>query len=175
MIETDRLVLRWPEPRDRVALHAMWADPRVMADLGPVKDAAASDATLAKHEGYRGVGLGFWAVERKDRAVAIGFCGLKPGAENTPIAGALEIGWIIAAEHWGQGFASEAARASLAYGWLHADAHRIVAITAASNTASRGLMARLGMAEVPGGMFDHPLFEPGDRLRRTVTYAIDRP
>ena len=175
MIETERLMLRWPEPRDRAALHAMWADPRVMADLGPVKDAAASDATLAKHDGYHGKGLGFWAVERRDTPGAIGFCGLKPGAENTPIAGTLEIGWMLAADHWGQGYALEAARASLAYGWARTDAARIVAITAACNAASQGLMARLGMAAVAGGEFEHPLFAPGDRLRATVTYAIHRP
>ena len=175
MIETERLILRWPEPRDRAALHAIWADPRVMADLGPVKDAAASDATLAKHQGYRGAGLGFWVVERKTAPGAIGFCGLKPGAEQTPIAGTLEIGWILAADHWGQGYALEATRASLAHGWTHTSAPRIVAITAACNAASRGLMARLGMAEVPGGAFAHPLFAAGDPLGLTVTSPIDRP
>ena len=64
-IVTERLILRLPEPRDRAALHAMWADPEVMAELGPVKDAAASDAVLAKHDGYRHEGLGFWTVERR--------------------------------------------------------------------------------------------------------------
>ena len=54
MIETERLILRLPEPRDRDALHAMWADPAVMAELGPVKDEAASDAVLAGATGLVG-------------------------------------------------------------------------------------------------------------------------
>ena len=49
MIETERLILRKPRPSDHEALFAMWADPEMMADLGPVKDAAMSEATLARH------------------------------------------------------------------------------------------------------------------------------
>lgn len=175
MIETDRLVLRWPEPRDRAALHAMWADPRVMADLGPVKDAAASDAALARHESYRHHGVGFWVVERRAALGVIGFCGLKLAGDYVPFPGELEIGWMFAEAHWGQGYAREAAAASLAWAWIHRREPRVIAITAEVNLKSRRLMERLGLCRVEGAEFDHPLFEPGDRLRRTVTYAIDRP
>lgn len=175
MIETERLVLRWPEPRDRTALHAMWADPRVMADLGPVKDAAESDIALVRHEGYRRQGVGFWVVEQRAAPGVIGFCGLKLAGDYVPFPGALEIGWMFAEAHWGRGYAREAAAASLAWAWAHRREPRVIAITAAVNRKSRVLMERLGLRQIEGADFDHPLFAPGDRLRHTVTYAIDRP
>jgi RimJ/RimL family protein N-acetyltransferase len=176
MIETSRLILRPPQPADMAALHAMWSDPRVMADLAPVKTIDDSIATFARHEDYRAThGLGFWTTLRKDSGAVIGFCGLKPGADDTPIAGELEVGWMLAAAHWRQGFAREAAAASLAWGWAERDAARIVAITAAQNVASRALMVRLGMSHDPMLDFEHPKFAADDSRRITVTYAITRP
>jgi RimJ/RimL family protein N-acetyltransferase len=176
MIETARLILRPPQSGDTDALHAMWSDRRVMADLAPVKSPGESAATIARHDGYRAThGLGFWTTLRKDSGAVIGFCGLKPGADDTPIAGELEIGWMLAAAHWRQGLAREAAAASLAWGWAHSEAARIVAITAAQNVASRTLMARLGMIHDPALDFEHPKFAIDDPRRVTVTYAISRP
>lgn len=172
-IVTERLMLRTPEPRDRAALHAMWANPRVMADLGPIKSAAESDAALARHAAY--APLGFRVIELRDGGAAIGFCGLKPGAPDTPIAGMLEIGWMLATDYWGQGYAREAAAATLDWGWATRDVPTIVAITAERNAKSRALMARLGMWHDPAMTFDHPAFALDDPRRRTVTYRIDRP
>ncbi|MEN2785491.1 GNAT family N-acetyltransferase [Sphingomonas qilianensis] len=175
MIETERLVLRLPTPSDRVALHAMWANPRVMADLGALKTPEESDATIARHDGYRHEGLGFRVVEqRSDRAV-IGFCGLKRGANDTPIEGEIEAGWMLATPYWRLGYAREAMLASLAWGWANTAAARIVAIAAARNVKSQGLMTRLGMTRLPEGDFEHPAFAEGDPLRASVTYAIARP
>ncbi|OYY63007.1 GNAT family N-acetyltransferase [Sphingomonas sp. 28-62-11] len=175
MIETERLILRLPEPRDRAALHAMWADPEVMAELGPVKDEAESDAVLAKHDLYRHEGLGFCTVERRDDGAVLGFCGLKRGDAHNPIAGEVEAGWIIARPYWRHGYAFEAMTAAIGWGWHHIDAPRIVAITSAINLKSQRLMERLGMHRLAGGNFDHPLIAESDPLRPIVTYAIDRP
>jgi ribosomal-protein-alanine N-acetyltransferase len=175
MIETARLRLRVPTASDRAALHAMWADPVVMADLAPVKSAEESDETLARHNAYRARRLGFLVVDARDGASTIGFCGLKPGADETPIAGEIEIGWMFARAYWGWGYAHEAASACLAWGWANHAAPRIVAITAACNKRSRALMERLGMAYQPGGDFNHPRFALDDPRRRTVTYALARP
>ena len=175
MIETARLLLRLPEPRDRAALHAMWADPLVMAELGPVKDAAASDAVIAKHDALRAEGLGFWIVERRADGVVIGFCGLKRGDAHNPIDGEIEAGWIIARPYWRQGYALEAMEAALAWGWAHFDVPRIVAITSRINLKSQALMTRLGMARLADGDFDHALIAEGDPLRPMVTFAISRP
>lgn len=116
MIETGRLVLRPPVAADHPALYAMWADPVVMADLGPVKDAAASAATLARHDGYRHEGLGFFSVIRKEDRAVIGFCGLKRGDAQNPIAGQIEAGWMLGRAYWRRGYALEAMRAVLAWG-----------------------------------------------------------
>jgi len=175
MIETERLILRRDTPADRAALHAMWADPRVMADLGPVKSAETSDAALAKHAGYHDQGLGFWVVEQRVDGAVIGFFGFKPGAPDTPIEGALEIGWMLAVPFWKQGFAHEAAAACIDWAWRNRDDAAIVAITSRQNAKSRGLMERLGMSHVPELDFGHPLFTIGDPLRDTVTYRIARP
>lgn len=173
MIETERLILRRFEERDRAPLHAMWADPRVMADLGPVKTADDSEAALARHASYDP--LGFFVVEQRGSGATIGFCGLKPGAPNTPIADMLEIGWMLAVPYWGGGHAREAAAASIAWGWATRDDAAIVAITSRRNAKSRGLMERLGMSHVATMDFKHPLFAMDDPLSDTVTYRIERP
>ena len=175
VVVTPRLWLRIPEPGDRPALHAMWADPRVMADLAPVKDAAGSDETLARHDSFRHEGLGFWTVARRDDGAVIGFCGLKRGNAGSPIEGLVEIGWMLAASYWGQGFAREAAAASLDWAWSNVREDRIVAITAARNRKSQMVMERIGMTRVADGDFDHPAFAPGDPLCRTVLYEVMRP
>lgn len=173
MIETDRLILRTPEPRDRDALHAMWADPRVMADLGPVKTAAASDAAIVRHASY--APLGFWVVERREDGAVAGFCGLKPGAPDTPIDGMLEIGWMLASPYWRKGYANEAAAASVVWAWANRADDAVVAITARQNAKSRELMERLGMAHEAALDFAHPQFSADDPRRDTVTYRIRRP
>ncbi|WP_034158231.1 GNAT family N-acetyltransferase [Sphingomonas sp. ERG5] len=175
MIETERLILRWPVPADRAALHAMWADPAVMIDLGPIKSPSDSDAAIARHAGYRDShGLGFWTVELRQDGSVIGFCGLKPGAENTPAEGEIEIGWMLAQPWWGKGYAREAAAASLDWAWSRQAAPRVVAITAARNLASQRLMERLGMTKRPGD-FLHPIFADDDPLRHSVIFSIDHP
>ncbi|KAI1691735.1 acetyltransferase (GNAT) domain-containing protein [Ditylenchus destructor] len=82
----------------------------------PLKDRAASEATLARHDGYRHEGLGFFTVERKADWAVIGFCGLKRGDPLHPIAGEIEAGWQIAQPFWRQGYALEAMRAVFEWG-----------------------------------------------------------
>lgn len=176
MIETERLILRSWRDADRAPFHAMSRDPRVMATLGPVMTRDESDAlvdrVVARQEAH---GHTFWAVERRDDGMFLGWCGLVRAGPDLPIAGELEVGWRLAADHWGQGYAQEGARASLAWGWAHSDAARIVAITSAINDASRKVMERIGMTRIAGGDFDHPNVPEGSALKRHVLYAIERP
>lgn len=173
MIVTPRLLLRPIAAADHAALHALWADARVMADLGGPKDAAASDATIARHAGY--APLGFHVVEHRGDGAVIGFVGLKPGAPDTPIAGRLEIGWMIAAAYWGAGYAREAATAWLEQAWAMRDEDAVYAITARRNDACRALLTRLGMRHRPDLDFLHPVHAGDPVLADTVTYRIDRP
>lgn len=106
----------------------------------------------------------------------LGFCGLRRGGHaGTAVPDELEIGWRLRREAWGQGYAREAALASLDWGWANRDASRIAAWTVAANTASWGLMERIGMVRRPELDFDHPRFPAGHPLCRHIVYAIGRP
>ena len=171
MIETERLRLRRWEDRDRAPFHAMCNDPRVMQFLGPPLTRAQSDAAIDRQNGFLDShGYCFWAVERRADGMLLGFCGLKPGAEATPIEGEVEIGWRLAAEYWSRGYAREAAEASLAWGWANLDVPAIAAITTVGNARSWGLMERLGMVRAPQDDFDHPA--AAEWLRPHITYRI---
>lgn len=174
MIHTDRLILRCWTEADRAPFHAMCNDPRVMAFLGPIQSHEESEAAIHRQQALQAEhGHCFWAIERREDGRFLGFCGLKPGAEDTPIAGEIEIGWRLAFDHWGHGYAAEAARASLDWGWRHLGSASIAAITVRENRRSWGLMERLGMTRVADGDFDHPAALPS--LRAHVTYRIARP
>jgi RimJ/RimL family protein N-acetyltransferase len=176
VIDTERLILRGWRQEDHVPFHAMGNDPRVMRFLGAALTEAEVTATIERqnqvldHHGYC-----FWAIERRTDGEFLGFCGIKPGPAGTPIAGELEIGWRLAHDYWGQGYAREAAQASLDWTWRNLDAPHVAAMTVQANEASWGLMTRLGMHRVIGGDFDHPLVPEGDPLRRHILYRIERP
>lgn len=176
MIETERLILRRWEERDRATFHAHCSDPEVMRYLGPLQSREETDAQLDRQNGFLDAhGFCFWAVERRADAALVGFCGLKPGAAGTPIEHDVEIGWRLGRDHWQQGFAWEAARASLDWAWANLDAPGIAAITSPDNAASWGLMERLGMTRDAAGDFDHPAVPADSPLLRHITYRIARP
>lgn len=176
MIETSRLILRCWRDVDAALFHVMGQDAEVMRYLGPPMSLSDAQATVARQNAIADdYGSCFWAVERRSDAAFLGFCGIKPGPANTPIADQPEIGWRLARHAWGQGYAREAAQACLDHSWAATDWPRVVAITVSANTASWGLMIRLGMTRVADGDFDHPAVPEGDPLRRHMTYSIARP
>jgi RimJ/RimL family protein N-acetyltransferase len=177
MIETARLLLRPLGPADRDAYAALVASPAGRRYLGGPCSAEEADAALAQTIRCQAEhGLSRWGVERRSDRRLIGVCGLVPYArEGTPILGEIEIGWQMAENVWGQGYAREAADASFAWGWANLPVARIVAITVPANLASLALLTRLGMRARPDLDFDHPLYAPGDRLRAHVTYEALRP
>lgn len=176
MIDTERLTLRpWLE-RDRAPFATMGQDAEVMRYLGPLQPPDQAHAAIDRMiELQVAMGYCFWAVERRDDAAFLGFCGLKPGPEGTPLAGRIEIGWRLAHRYWGQGYAREAATASLAWGWANLPDPAIYAMTVPANSASWGLMERLGMRRLPDLDFDHPALAEDDPLRRHIVYRADRP
>jgi len=174
MIDTDRLVIRPWHDGDRAPYHAMCRDLEVMRFLGPPQSRADTDAAIDRMRAMQAThGYCFWAVERRDDAALIGFCGLKPG--SPPIEGEIEIGWRFGRPFWGQGYAREAAAACLDWGWRMLGAAEIVAITVPANTRSWGLMERLGMVRVADGDFDHPNVPDSSPLKRHILYRIARP
>jgi RimJ/RimL family protein N-acetyltransferase len=177
MITADRLVLRDWRDDDRVPFNAMCRDPQVMEHLGPLQTQAETDAGVARLSGFQAsLGHTFWAIERREDAQFLGFCGLKIAPENIPgIEGAIEIGWRLRRDAWGLGYAREAAQASLAWGWANLPTDRIIAITTPGNVRSWGLMQRLGMTRRHDLDFDHPALAADDPLRPHITYEIGRP
>lgn len=174
MITTARLILRPWRDADRDPYHALCSDPEVMRFLGPPQSRAESDAAIDRMQALQAAsGYCFWAVERRADGALLGFCGLKPGP--APIEGKLEIGWRLAREAWGQGYAREAAEASLGWAWRALDVDEVVAITVHANARSWGLMERLGMRRVVDGDFDHPNVPEGSPLKRHILYQIGRP
>jgi RimJ/RimL family protein N-acetyltransferase len=172
MIETPRLVLRPWRDADREPFWAMACDAEVMRYLPPqtrAESSAGVDRMMAMQAEH---GHCLWALERKDDHRFIGFCGLAPPRD--PLT-ETEIGWRLERTAWGQGFAREAAEASLAWGWSVLRAPTIVAITVIANVRSWGLMERLGMARDPKEDFDHPMLAEGDPLRRHILYRSRRP
>ena len=118
------------------------------------------------------LGFTFWLVERKADEELLGFCGIKiADGEDSPIAGEYEIGWRLREDAWGQGYAREAAAASLDHAFDRLGARQVVAITFPGNEASWGLMERLGMRRRAELDHDDPRFP---ELNPTIVYSIDR-
>ncbi len=119
-------------------------------------------------------GIGFWAVEVIETASFAGFVGLWPASFDAHFTPAIEIGWRLAKQFWGHGYATEAARASVADGFERVGLEEIVSFTATTNQPSQRLMERIGMQHDPADDFDHPALEPGHRLERHVLYRLSR-
>jgi RimJ/RimL family protein N-acetyltransferase len=171
-LATDRLVLRRWREADRPAFHALNSDPSVMATIGPVMSRAESDAFLNRiSAGFDAVGYGLWCVDLGGDA--IGYTGfMKPWFRD-----GMEIGWRIRSEHWGHGYAPEAARACLAIGFEARSRggigfDELLSFTAVTNTKSIRVMEKLGFRRDPEGDFDHPSLPPGNPLRAHVLYRM---
>ncbi len=150
---------------------ALNADPRVAKFLPAPLGRAESDALAARiRAALARYGFGLWAVEVRDGAPFIGFVGLSVPLFAAAFTPCTEIGWRLAPAHWGHGYATEAARAALAYGFERLGLGEIVAFTAADNVRSRAVMERLRMTRSARDDFDHPSLPEGHALRRHVLY-----
>jgi RimJ/RimL family protein N-acetyltransferase len=177
MIVTDRLRLRPWREADKPAFAAVTNTEAVMRHLGGVMEPAAMDALIDGHMTLQAKqGMCFWAVETLNDGRLVGMCGLRhAGHPGTGVEDELEIGWRLAESEWGKGYAREAAAACIAWGWENTPRPRIAAWTVPANTASWGLMIRLGMTHRPDLDFNHPRFPEGHPLCRHVVYVIERP
>ncbi|NBC33832.1 MAG: GNAT family N-acetyltransferase [Alphaproteobacteria bacterium] len=178
-LESPRLLLRDWRDEDLPAFAALNADPRVMAFLPARLDRAQSDALAARIRAQiRERGFGWWALEVAGVAPFVGFVGLSVPQFQAHFTPCVEISWRLAAEHWGRGYATEAARLALTYGFDRLGLSEIVSFTTRANQRSRAVMARLGLRHDPADDFDHPSLPPGHPLRPHVLYRAsprDRP
>jgi RimJ/RimL family protein N-acetyltransferase len=174
MIATDRLILRNWQASDLEPWAALNADPAVMEHFPALLTADESAAMMASHQALiADRGWGLWAVERRADGAFLGFTGLMTLRESNPLAPGVEIGWRFARHAWGAGFASEAARAALAYCLDTLALPRIVSFTATSNLRSQAVMDRIGMTRRADLDFDHPALPKGHRLERHVVWSIE--
>jgi RimJ/RimL family protein N-acetyltransferase len=174
-IQTPRLDLRLWRDDDLPAFAALNADARVMEHFPKPLDRAESDALAARiREHFARRGFGLWAVEVRGVADYIGFVGLAVPGFEAHFTPCVEIGWRLAQAHWGQGYATEAARAALAFGFENLRLEEIVSFTVQANRRSRAVMERIGMTRAPGDDFDHPSLPIRHPLRRHVLYRLSR-
>lgn len=172
-IRTDRLLLRPWRDDDLEPFSRMNADSEVMEFFPSTLDRVQSDALVHRIQRFfddRGYGL--WAVEVVGGAGFIGFTGLLEPTFSAHFTPCTEVGWRLAREHWGKGYATEAARAALQYGFESVGLREIVSFTTVANTRSRRVMEKLGMTHDPADDFDHPLLPPGHPLRRHVLHRL---
>jgi RimJ/RimL family protein N-acetyltransferase len=175
MIQTDRLILRAWRDDDLAPFAALNADARVVEFLPGALTREQSDATAARirdHFARRGFGL--WAVEVPGVAPFVGVVGLSVPSFEAHFTPCVEVGWRLAFDHWGRGYATEAARAALDYGFGPLGLDAIVSFTVPDNRRSRAVMERIGMRRSPVDDFEHPSLPPGHRLRRHVLYRLSR-
>lgn len=174
MIQTRRLILRPWRPEDLQPFAEQNADPVVMRFLGGPLTRTQSDDYAARAEQHLAAhGYCKWAVEAPGVAPFIGAVGLSHVRFEADFTPAVEIAWRLHRRHWGQGYATEAARAAIQDGFSRASLREIVALTALGNIPSQRVMERLGMTRTL--VFDHPNVPADSPLRQHVLYRLARP
>jgi RimJ/RimL family protein N-acetyltransferase len=181
-IETERLRLRQWIEADREPFARLNADPRVMEFFPSILDRSTSDAMVDRvHTLINERGWGLWAVESKQDNQFIGYVGLHIPTAELPFSPCVEIGWRLAFEYWGKGYATEAAKAALKVGFVggafpwgnRLELPEIVSFTTINNHRSSAVMERLGMIR-EAETFKHPSLPLGHPLRKHCLYRLSR-
>jgi RimJ/RimL family protein N-acetyltransferase len=170
-LTTARLQLSGWAPSDAPELAAICADPEVMRYFPAPLTRARSDELLERLKaGFERRGYDFWAVREVDSPALLGLVGLTSVPVSMPVDAPVEVGWRLARSAWGRGIATEAASASLDYGFDELGLTEIVAYTSQINERSRRVMSRLGMQRDAADDFDNPSIAAADPLRPHVVY-----
>ena len=173
-LRTARLLLRQWREEDREPFAALNADPIVMEHFPSTMTRADSDAYVDRvMETIAERGWGTWAVEVIATREFIGFVGLNVPRFEAHFTPAVEIGWRLARRAWGHGYATEAARAVLAFAFDELELDEVVSFTTPANTRSRRVMERIGMTRDPADDFDHPNVTV-ERVKPHVLYRLAR-
>lgn len=174
-LRTRRLLLRRWRATDREPFAAVNADRDVMEHFPTLLTREQSDAMIDRIEAtFDKHGYGLWAMEVSATGTFIGFTGLTPVPFKAHFTPAVEIGWRLARQAWGLGYATEAARAAARFGFEARGGPalaEIVSMTTPANTRSQAVMSRLGMTRDPADDFVHPRLV-GHPLEQHVLYRI---
>jgi RimJ/RimL family protein N-acetyltransferase len=144
VLETERLLMRPLALVDADELVEMQRDPETIRFLGPLSDREARRRLEASAQEWREVGYGRAAVIERASGRFLGRVGLK----RWPQFAETELGWALRREAWGQGYATEAARAWLDWASANVDAPYITAMIEPANARSLAVAERLGMTEL---------------------------
>ena len=162
-IETERLLLREWTPNDLPTFIKMNQDPEVILDS---KESINFYQRICKE--FDKVKYGLFAVEKKSDHKFIGYTGLHKTDFPANFTPCIEIGWRLIKDVWNQGYATEAAKACLQYGFINLNIKEIYSFTAAINKRSERIMQKIGLQKI--GEFDHPNIISENRLCRHVLY-----
>ena len=174
-LESARLRLRPWRDTDLAEFAQMCADPQVMRYFPACLSRLESASLIGRFRGHFAEhGYGFWALERKDTGAFIGFTGLSTVAFDARFTPAVEIGWRLAPQHWGLGYASEAAWAVLRCAFDRLALAQVVSFTPQLNLPSQKVMQAIGMQRDWEGDFEHPKLPQEHPLRPHVLYRITR-
>jgi RimJ/RimL family protein N-acetyltransferase len=167
-IETPRLRLRQWAIDDWKLLHRAYGDPEVARWIGtdPSSPEWTAYAVGRMTNHWDLMGFGSWALEELDSGEFVGRAGLSFQADWPVGDDKVEVGWTLVRAFWGRGYATEAALASLSFGFGTLELPRIISLTTPDNVRSRAVMERCGMREVATATW---------RGHEHVSYAIDRP
>lgn len=176
ILRTARLSLRTWREEDIETFVRFSDDPEVYAFLpGPWTRAKTSDLAAAQNAQFARHGTCYFASTLRESGALVGFVGVKYQDFDQPFAPCFELGWFLGKAYWGQGYASEGARACIAHGFGALGLDQIISFTVPENLRSRRVMESLGLRHDPAGDFAHPALPPGHRLSRHVLYRIVRP
>jgi RimJ/RimL family protein N-acetyltransferase len=174
-LRTQRLVLRPWRDEDLAPFAAMNADPRVMEFFPQTYSPAESAEGLGRIRAHFAAhGFGLWAVSAIGGPAFVGMVGLAVPSFQARFTPCVEVGWRLPVESWGRGYATEAARAALSFGFERLALSEIVSFTTVRNVRSRRVMERLGMHRTPDDDFMHPGLPDGHPLRPHVLYRLSR-
>jgi len=172
-LSTNRLLLRAWKESDLPLFAKMNADFRVMEHFPSALSTKESNSFAQKFQKeLEEKEYGLWAVEVPGVSPFIGFVGLHYQDFEATFTPCIEIGWRLSHEHWGKGYAFEAASKVIDYAFHTLKLTELVSFTAKTNERSQKLMQRLKMTHDPKDDFEHPKLSPGHPLRPHVLYRL---
>ena len=174
ILETERLILRTWEDKDIDPMATINTDSKVCEFVPKLNklETASRIENWIKH--YKTHGFSLYAVELKSTGTFIGFLGLMIPSFEAHIPPAVEIGWRLSSNHWNQGYATEGAKAVLAYAFDTLQLNEVLSFTVINNKASRRVMEKIGMLYDPADDFEHPNLAEEHPLRQHVLYRLSK-
>jgi len=174
-LETPRLILRDWEDKDLDPMYALNQDPKVMEYFPTLPDWLTTQRFIVgNQQQMQQHGFSFYAIELKATHEFIGFVGLNNVDFIPTLSATVEIGWRLSAAHWGNGYATEAAKRVIKHAFEDLHLNEVVAFTVPNNLRSRRVMEKVGLLPAPEHDFGHPKVAEGHPLRQHVLYCITK-